>query len=75
MQIPVARIHLRAAQQSMVLKAEKLDKAIGRARRLGTIEPPILLRRTPDGYILLDGLYRLRAAQALDMERIPAIVE
>jgi len=33
------------------------------------------VRRVKDGYILTDGLYRLRAAEALGFERIPALVE
>ena len=52
----------------------KLEKAIERARLMG-ITPPIQVRRSKDDYILTDGLYRLRAAQALGLERIPAAVE
>jgi len=52
----------------------KLEKAIERARRMG-ITPPIQVRRAADGYILLDGLFRLRAAEALGLERISAEVE
>jgi ParB-like chromosome segregation protein Spo0J len=39
------------------------------------ITPPIQVRRVRDGYVLSDGLYRLRAAEALGLERIPALVE
>lgn len=33
------------------------------------------MRRACEDYVLVDGLYRLRAAEALGMERIPAVVE
>jgi Cft2 family RNA processing exonuclease len=73
-QIPVNRIRLRPYHQSLVLDPIKLAKAIERARRWG-IKPPIQVRRLADGYLLLDGLYRLRAAEAIQLEYIPAQVE
>lgn len=73
-QIPVNRIRLRPYHQSLVLDPVKLDKAIERARRWG-IKPPIQVRRLADGYLLVDGLYRLRAAEAIQLEYIPAQVE
>jgi Cft2 family RNA processing exonuclease len=73
-EIPVNRIRLRAFHQNLALDPGKLDKAIERARRLGTT-PPIQVRRASDGYVLIDGLYRLKAAVALGMDRIPAVVE
>ncbi len=39
------------------------------------ITPPIQVRRVRDGYLLTDGLYRLRAAEALGLERVPAVAE
>ncbi len=74
-EIPVARIRLTAAQQSITLSADKTRKTIERAQRMGTIAPPIRVRRSQGGYVLLDGMYRLQAAQALGLERIPAMVE
>jgi ParB-like chromosome segregation protein Spo0J len=56
------------------LDPARLEKSIERARLMG-ITPPVQLKRTRDGYLLLDGLYRLRAAEALGLERIPAVVE
>ncbi len=74
-EIVVALVRLPAAQQGQTLNPAKLDNAIQRARRDGRIAPPIVVRRVRDGYLLLDGLYRLRAAQAIGMERIAAVVE
>ena len=73
-EIPVKRIRLRPYHENLSLDPEKLNKDIERARRLG-VTPPVAVRRLPDGYLLMDGLYRLRAAEALGLERIPALVE
>ena len=73
-EIPLNRIRLTPYQQSLSLDPAKLEKAIEHARQMG-INLPIQVRRTRDGYILSDGLYRLRAAEALHLERIPALVE
>ena len=73
-EIPVTRIRLSGYHQSLSLDPARLEKAIERARMMG-ISPPIQVRRVRDGYILSDGLYRLRAAESLGLERIPAVVE
>ncbi|MBI4769247.1 MAG: ParB N-terminal domain-containing protein, partial [Chloroflexi bacterium] len=74
-EIPVARIRLTAYQESLTLDPDKSRKALERAQRAGGISPPVRVRRVRDGYVLLDGLYRLQAAQALGWERIAAVVE
>ncbi|MCO5208516.1 MAG: MBL fold metallo-hydrolase [Caldilinea sp.] len=74
-EIAVAQVRLTHTQQGLTLNPAKLDHAIQRAQRDGRIAPPIVVRRVRDGYLLLDGLYRLRAAQAIGMERIAATVE
>jgi uncharacterized protein len=73
-EIPLNRIRITGYHQSLSLDPDKLDKAVERARMMG-IAPPIQVRRVRDGYLLTDGLYRLRAAEALGLERIPAMVE
>jgi len=73
-EIPIDRIRLTKTQQALSLDPEKLEKAVQRARAMG-INPPVQVRRSRDGYILADGLYRLRAAERLGLERIPAMVE
>ena len=74
-EIAVAQVRLATAQQGQALNPAKLDNAIQRARRDGRITPPIVVRRLRDGYLLVDGLYRLRAAQAVGMARVAAVVE
>jgi hypothetical protein len=73
-EIPLERIRLGAAQQGTVLNQDKVLKTVERARRVGKISPPIQVRRLRDGYLLMDGLYRLQAARTLGWERIEAIV-
>jgi hypothetical protein len=73
-EIPLSRIRLNSYSQSLNLDPDRLEKAVQRARAMG-INPPIRVRRVRDGYVLTDGLYRLRAAETLGLERIPALVE
>ncbi len=73
-EIPLKRIRLNNYHQSLNLDPAKLEKAVQRIRTMG-IDPPIQVRRLQDGYILVDGLYRLRAAEKLGLERILATVE
>ena len=75
LQIPIARVRLRRYHQSLVLDPTKVEKAVERVKRLGQITPPIQVRRVQDGYLLIDGLYRLKAAEALGLTEIPAMVE
>ena len=74
-EIAVAQVRLSHGQQGLTLNPAKLDHAIQRAQRDGQIAPPIVVRRVRDGYLLLDGLYRLRAAQAIGLERVAATIE
>ncbi len=73
--IPIARIRITRYQSTLALDPDRLNKATEQLRRRGELDKPIRVRRTGDGYVLLDGLYRLRAAQSLGWERIAAVVE
>jgi ParB-like chromosome segregation protein Spo0J len=73
--IPLARVRLRRFHRELPVDPAKVEKAVERAQRLGQISPPIQVRRIEDGYLLIDGLYRLRAAEKLGLDEIPAIVE
>jgi ParB-like chromosome segregation protein Spo0J len=74
-EIPIAQVRLQRLHEGLALNPAKLENAIARAQRAGQISPPVVVRRLRDGYLLLDGLYRLRAAQTLGHERIPAVIE
>lgn len=74
-EIPVARIRLTRYQQTLQLDPNKQRKAIEQSQQLGRVNNPIRAWRSATDYILLDGLYRLHAAQHLGRERILAVVE
>lgn len=74
-EIPVERIRLRPHQEALELRPEKIEQAVERIQRLGRVTPPVQVRRVRDGYLLLDGLYRLAAARRLGLESIPAEIE
>ena len=74
-EIPVARIRLTRHHQMLELDPDKQRQALEQLQRLGRVNKPIRVRRGATDYLLLDGLYRLHAAQALGWERITAVVE
>ena len=74
-EIAIDRIRVQAMHQGLALNPAKLNKALTRTRRDGFVSPPILVRRLRDEYLLLDGLYRLRAAQTLSHTHISAEIE
>jgi ParB-like chromosome segregation protein Spo0J len=60
--------------QNIELSPAKLETTIVRLRQAGQCAP-IIVRRITDGYVLVDGLYRLTVARELGWEQLPAIVE
>ncbi|HEX9077486.1 MAG TPA: MBL fold metallo-hydrolase RNA specificity domain-containing protein, partial [Anaerolineae bacterium] len=73
--VPIARIRVTRHQESLALDPQKQQKVVEQLQRLGRVNKPVRVKRVAEGYVLLDGLYRLRAAQALGWERIAATVE
>ena len=53
---------------------EKLNDLVKSIKEKGVIQP-VLVRRSQDGYELIAGERRLRAAKRLNLEKIPAIVK
>ena len=53
---------------------EKLNDLVKSIKEKGVIQP-VLVRRSQDGYELIAGDRRLRAAKRLNLEKIPAIVK
>ncbi|MFA6384677.1 MAG: ParB/RepB/Spo0J family partition protein [Candidatus Omnitrophota bacterium] len=53
---------------------EEMEELVGSVREKGVIQP-VLVRQQPDGYELIAGERRLRAARMLHMQEIPAIVK
>ena len=72
-EIPVARIRENPRQPRMRMDDEALAALAESIRQHGVIQP-ILVTETIDGYQLVAGERRLRAARMAGLERIPAIV-
>lgn len=72
-EIPVARIRENPRQPRVRMDDEALATLTESVRQHGVIQP-ILVTETIDGYQLVAGERRLRAARAVGLERIPAIV-
>ena len=73
--IRIARIRVTRHQESLAVDPQKQQKVVEQLQRLGHVNKPVRVKRVAEGYVLLDGLYRLRAAQALGWELIAASVE
>ncbi len=61
-------------QPRVDFKEEKLNELIKSIKEKGIIQP-VLVRKVHDGYELIAGERRLRAAKRLQLEKIPAIVK
>ena len=71
--IPISRIHANPYQPRKRFNAESLA-ALSASIAVNGVIQPILVSETIDGYQLVAGERRLRAAQAAGLERIPAVV-
>ena len=72
--LPLAQVKTNKYQPRVEFKQGKLDELISSIKEKGIIQP-VLVRRTIDGYELIAGERRLRAARSLHLENIPAIVK
>ncbi len=73
MQLPVESVQRNAAQPRKSFDEKKLEELAASIREHGVIEP-ILVRRQGDGYRIVAGERRWRAAQRAGLQAIPAIV-
>ncbi len=74
LQIQVSQIKTNKYQPRMDFNQEKLNELISSIKEKGVIQP-VLVRKTADGYELIAGERRLRAARTIGIDRIPAIVK
>jgi ParB family chromosome partitioning protein len=72
-EIPVASIRPNARQPRTVFDEDALDELVGSIREVGVLQP-VVVRAVDDGYELVMGERRWRAAQAAGLESIPAII-
>jgi ParB family chromosome partitioning protein len=71
--IPIARIRPNPFQPRQRLDAAEMATLIASVAEHGVIQP-VLVTETIDGYELVAGQRRVRAAEAAGLERIPAVV-
>ncbi len=73
MEIPLARIRENPRQPRLRMDGEALAGLTESIRHHGVIQP-VLVTETIDGYLVVAGERRVRAARAAGLEHIPAIV-
>jgi ParB family chromosome partitioning protein len=72
-EIPISSIHANAKQPRQVFDEDALAELTHSVREFGVLQP-VVVRADADGYELVMGERRLRAAIAAGLEKIPAIV-
>lgn len=72
-EIPVDQVRPNPRQPRQVFAEEALAELVHSIREVGLLQP-IVVRKVDDGYELIMGERRLRAAKQVGLERIPAIV-
>jgi ParB family chromosome partitioning protein len=72
-EIPVGQIHANAKQPRQVFDEDALEELTHSIREFGVLQP-IVVRPADDGFELVMGERRLRAATAAGLEAVPAIV-
>jgi len=72
-ELPVERIHANAKQPRQVFDEDALAELTHSIREFGVLQP-VVVREDEDGYELVMGERRLRAATAAGLDTIPAIV-
>jgi ParB family chromosome partitioning protein len=73
-EIEVERIEPNRFQPRMAFEPHKMSELVASIKEKGIIQP-IIVRRSGDGYELVAGARRLRAAQEAGLKRIPAIIK
>lgn len=73
-QIPIAHIKPNKYQPRFDFKEDKLNELISSIREKGVVQP-VLVRKVASGYELIAGERRMRAAQKIGLEKIPAIIK
>jgi ParB family chromosome partitioning protein len=72
-EVPVDRIHANAKQPRQVFDEDALAELAHSIREFGVLQP-VVVRADEDGYELVMGERRLRAAMAAGLQTIPAII-
>ena len=73
LQIPMEKIRAGSLQPRRTFPPGALEELVASIREKGVLQP-VLVRPTPDGYELVAGERRFRAAEAAGLSTIPAVV-
>jgi ParB family chromosome partitioning protein len=73
LQIPVEKIRAGSLQPRRSFSPGALEELVASIREKGVLQP-VLVRPTPDGYELVAGERRFRAAEAAGLSTLPAVV-
>lgn len=73
LQIPLEKIRAGSLQPRRSFSPEPLEELVASIREKGVLQP-VLVRPTPDGYELVAGERRFRAAESAGLSTIPAVV-
>ncbi len=73
LRIPVDQVRTSPFQPRRTFSPEELRELVDSVREKGVLQP-VLVRPTSEGYELVAGERRLRAAQAAGLESVPAVV-
>jgi ParB family chromosome partitioning protein len=71
--IPIAQLHPNPQQPRRFIDPESLDELTASVRQRGVLQP-IIVKREGDGYLIMAGERRYRAAKAAGLAVVPAIV-
>jgi len=71
--LPVGKIRAGSLQPRRTFSTDALEELAASIREKGVLQP-VLVRPTPDGYELVAGERRFRAAEAAGLSTIPAVV-
>ena len=72
-EIPIERIRRNPYQPRQRMEREKLESLAASIREHGVLQP-VLVTETLEGYQLIAGERRVRAAQLAGLERVPAVI-
>ena len=74
LRIPVQDIRASGHQPRRTFSTDELHDLVESVREKGVLQP-VIVRPTPEGYELVAGERRLRAAQAAGVETVPALIK
>lgn len=74
-ELPIAEIRPNPFQPRTVFKADELKALADSIREQGVLQPVLVVKAKDAGYLLISGERRLRAAQSLGWQRIPALIK